>query len=282
MSANVTAPAWPRAIVHPSEYTGADTVSISWDMGAVPDKEMRKVCQAWCDALPAMTQVRALRLWTRVPQAVFDAACAMPNLEYLDIKWSSLTHLDAIAALRGLRWFVLGSSTKLTSLEPLRSLAHLHTLELENIKLIDDFTPLQALTSLRRLAVTGSMWTRQKIGSLEPFAHMTWLEALAVDTAAVESIRPLARLTGLKELDLGGRLPMEEYAWLAARLPGTQCRWFAPYFEMATMNAGRCHRCGNDTLVLPTGRGSRTLCRMCDAVKVARHVAAFEAAKAQR
>jgi Leucine-rich repeat (LRR) protein len=281
MDDSVCAPAWPRSIIHPAEYAGGEIVSISWDLGKVPDKEVRAVCQAWCEALPTMPQVRALQLWTRVPQAVFDAACAMPNLEYLSVKWSSLTTLDAIGALRGLRWFVLGSSTRLASLEPLRALPKLHTLELENVKLIHDFTPLQALTSLRRLAVTGSMWTRQKLGSLEPFARMTWLEALALDTAAVESIRPLARLTGLKELVLGGRLPVEEYAWLAARLPGTQCRWFAPCYELSAMNAGRCQRCHNDTLVLLTGGSARALCRVCDAARVARHEAVFADAKAR-
>lgn len=123
------------------------------------------------------------------------------------------------------------------------------------------------------------MWTRQKVGSLEPFARMTWLESLALDTTNIDSLRPLASLTNLKSLDLGGRLPMQEYAWLAAKLPDTEFRWFAPYLDLAPSGIDRCKKCGKESMAMLTGRGAGTICRFCDEKKVQRHEAAFNTAR---
>jgi hypothetical protein len=124
------------------------------------------------------------------------------------------------------------------------------------------------------------MWSRQAIGSLQPFASMTWLSSLVIDTSSVSSLRPLARLAGLRELGLGGKLPFEEYAWLSAQLPNTDCRWFSPYHELAGTGLGACKRCQRDSMVMVTGKGKPVLCRHCDAAKLAEHVARFEAVRA--
>jgi hypothetical protein len=125
------------------------------------------------------------------------------------------------------------------------------------------------------------MWSRQAIASLQPFASMTWLTSLVVDTSSVSSLRPLGQLKGLKHLGIGGRLPFEEYAWLSARLPETQCRWFAPYLELADRGFGACKSCGKHAMVMLTGKGKPVVCRHCDAAKVARHVELFDGARAR-
>jgi hypothetical protein len=183
--------------------------------------------------------------------------------------------------LSNLRYLHIGSSTKVESIAPLVALQQLRLLEVENFKLITDFSPLLALTSLEALAVTGSMWTRQNIGSLEPFTHMHWLKSLAVDTTHVASLRPLAKLTGLRNLGLGGRMPMAEYAWLSAKLPNTECRWFERWLDLAGSGLGPCSVCRQDAKVMLTGKGGGIVCSVCEQAKVAKHAAAFATIKAR-
>lgn len=202
----------------------------------------------------------------------------MPNLEGLEIKWSNLKNLDPIRNLQNLQYLFIGSSTKVESIEPLAALSELKVLDLENFKLISDFSPLLALPGLASLAVTGSMWSKQDVGALEPFGRMTWLRSLHIDTSHLDSIRLLANLKQLEVLGIGGRLPMEEYAWLSGKLPRTQCERFSPYADVTTLGFA-CKKCKDRTMVMLTGKGTKLLCRTCDKEKVEKHVAAFNAIK---
>ena len=273
---------WPRAIADPADYDGGERLTLGWDLGATDsESDKKRLIKAWCQLLPELGHVRRLVLWSHVTPPLFEAACRMHDLDCLVIKWSSIRDLSPIAGLRQLRFLYIGSSTKVTSIEALASLGNLRQLHMENFKLITDFSPLTRLTRLESLTISGSMWSRQTVASLEPLATMTWLHALAVDTSHVDSLRPLANLTGLAALDVGGRLPMEEYAWLAARLPATECRWFQPWLELAHSGIGLCRKCGRESMVMLTGRGKGTLCRHCDQAKVDRHAAAFAAARSR-
>jgi hypothetical protein len=267
---------WPAAILHPDEYRPAEYLALAWDPEAQTSARQKKLLDEWIARLPSFTDVRHLRIPWQVNQPLFDAACRMRDLRTLRIKWSSIRSLERITDLASLQALSLGSSTKIESIEPLATLSSLQVLGLENLRRISDFSPLARLTGLRSLSVTGSMWSRQTVDSLKPFARMTWLESLSVDTAHIRSLRPLARLRGLKTLHLGGRLPYTEYAWLAAKLPDTECQWFAPYLSLSF---GPCPRCKSGTRVMVTGRGKPVLCRACDAEKLAKHVAMFELAR---
>ena len=270
---------WPRPIVDPDEYDGGEHLVLAWDLGPLSAAEKKSAIKAWCARLPELKDVRWLNIWSRTPQPLFDAACRMSGLECLQFKLTTCTQFDAITALKGLRYLYIGSSTKVSSLEPLSRLAGLRLLELENFKLIADFSPLLSLTALESLAVTGGVWSTQDVGSLEPFGRMTWLRSLALDTTKVASLRPLAGLADLQRLGVGGKLPMAEYAWLAAQLPRAECRWFHPWLDMAESGIGTCKTCGHKTMVMLTGKGARTLCRDCDAAAVQRHAQAFRAVK---
>jgi len=276
---------WPRSIVEPAEYQGGERLNLSWDLGRVDEKQKKAVIKAWCAELPKMRQVRWLNLWTHVTAPLFEAVCRMPNLECMQIKWSNLKSLEGIQNLAQLRYLAIGSSTKITSIEPLTALTRLRLLSIENFKLISDFAPLRKLTALEYLAVSGSMWTNQKVASLEPFAQMDGLKSLFVDTSAIDSLSPLARLRGLRRLNLPGNLPMVEYARLAARMPETECRWFAPWLDLAQSGIGRCEECKGDTKVMITGKGGGVLCRVCQQARVQKHeaayIAAYEIARAQ-
>lgn len=177
----------------------------------------------------------------------------------------SILHGNPGSVLRG------NQQTELSSLE---------TLEIENFKLITDFSPLIKLRSLRDLSVSGSMWSRQAISSLEPFAKMTWLTSLGLDTSSVKSIRQLSTLVNLKTLWVGGRLPYEEYAWLSTKLPNTRCRWFKPYIELSDPGDLPCRSCGERSMIMVTGKGKPVLCMRCDEAKLSKHVQLFERTQA--
>lgn len=272
---------WPKSIVFCSEYDGAERLRLSWDLGRVSEKEKKLAIKQWSERLPELGNVRWLSLWSHVTPPLFEAACRMPGLECLQVKWSNVRDISAIANLRHLQFLHFGSSTKIESIAPLGALANLRLLEIENFKLITDFSPLTRLTSLESLAVTGSMWTRQDVGALETFARMTWLQSLALDTWKVKTLWPLAGLQNLKFLDFGNRLPMPEYAWLSAMLPNTECRWFKPCLDLAGIGFNKCPQCQQDSKVMLTGKGAKLLCRFCDSKQIERHEAAFNAEKAQ-
>jgi hypothetical protein len=267
---------WPAAVAAPSEWDGNERLSISF--GNADRAGERRLLRAWCEALPEMRGLRWLGIASRVPQALFDAICAVDGLECLKIKHSSVVRLDAIPGATSLRYLRLGSSPKVESVAPLAALPRLRILELENLAKVSDFSALGGLRSLESLSVTGSMWSRQDVGALAPFAALTQLRALSLDTAKVRSLRPLATLTNLRRLGLGGRLPMQEYAWLSAHLPDAECQWFAPWVMSASF--GPCRTCLSTPRVMLTGRGGGVVCRRCDAARLAKHEAAFALARA--
>lgn len=271
---------WPKSIIHPEQHGPGDTLNLDWDLGRVPDKDKKKVIAAWVKAIPSLTHVTRLRVWSHVTQPLFDAIGELPQLQVLQLKWSNVRQLDAIANLRALKALSIGSSTRVESIAPMTALPSLETLDIENFKLVTDFSPLLKLRSLRGLSITGSMWSKQTIASLDPFAQMTWLTSLCIDTSHVTSIRPLDKLTNLASLGVGGRLPYEEYAWLSAKLPNTDCQWFQPYLDLSDSGYSPCKRCGRRSMVMVTGKGKPVLCRHCDEARLAEHVGLFEQARA--
>lgn len=270
---------WPKSIFAPQDYQGSDRLQLTLDMGQTTEKEQKATLKEWCKKLPELQNLRWLNIWSHVTQPLFDAACEIRNLECLQLKWSNIKSLDAIGNLTALKYLHIGSSTKIQSIEPLAALSSLRLLEIENFKLIDNFSPLLSLAKLESLVVTGSMWTRQDVGPLDVFSKMTWLKSLAIDTTHVESSRPLASLTQLKALGMGGKLPMQEYAWLSVMLPNTECRWFQPFLDVTGVGFNNCAKCKQDSKVILTGKGGKLLCRECDKAKVEKQVRAFEEAR---
>ncbi len=266
---------WPKSIIYPKDYDGGESLCLDWDLGKVDDAEKKKVINSWVSILPTLKNLRHLNLWSNVNQPLFDAICKVHQLDTLQIKMSNVKTITAIGELTAIRSLTMGSSTKVESIEPLTDLATLKLLDIENFKLIESFAPLTSMKGLEVLAVTGSMWSKQAIASLEPFGEMTWLTYLALDVSGASSLRPLGNLKNLKELGIGGRLPYEEYAWLAGKLPNANCRWFLPYVELVASGIGRCKRCKHESMVMVTGRGKPALCRRCDAAELEKHVDLF-------
>ena len=100
----------PASIRDPSDYAGQERLSIVCTQTDLPAKKQAALVAQWCELLPTLTRVRWLYFTTRVPQPLFDAACRMPGLVGLYIKWSGIESLEPLTGLRDLQYFHLGDS----------------------------------------------------------------------------------------------------------------------------------------------------------------------------
>lgn len=193
---------WPPKSVQDLGAIRADgRLNVACTQTSRSASEQRKLVAIWCKALPTLKGVRHLWLSSRVPQKLFDAACQVPDLESLYIKWSGIKRLGALEASHSLRYLHIGSSTGVESIEPLRSLKSLKWLGLESFARIRSLDPLMELVDLEGLTVEGSMWKTQHIETLAPIGKLVNLRYLALTN--LRSIdRTLSPLFNLQKLEV--------------------------------------------------------------------------------
>jgi hypothetical protein len=184
----------------PDEGVEAERLNVACTQTDLPDRQQRALVGEWCDLLPTLAHVKYLWLSSRVPQRLFDAACQMPGLEGLYVEWSNVKNVDALYAATRLKYFHLGSSTSLQSIELLADLHQIRWLGLENIKSIRDVDPIGHLTGLVGLCLEGSYWTTQHIRTLEPIGRLRELRYLAIANLKTDD-QTLAPLFGLTKLE---------------------------------------------------------------------------------
>jgi hypothetical protein len=187
-------------------------------------KVQKRAVAAWCEALPGLGKVRRIWFDSRVTQPLFEAACRVPNLEGLWVKWSgaSIKSLAPLAHCPQLRHLHIGSSTQVTDLRPLAGLQELEVLELEAFVRARDLAPLARLPKLEQLGFYGSIWTTVKIPSLRPFGRLRTLRYLDIANlraADPTSFRELARLKRLEHLWTATWWPEEDVRHVRERLP---------------------------------------------------------------
>lgn len=208
----------------PQEGVEGERLNIACTQTTLSDHKQRALVQEWCDLLPMLPQVRFLWFSSRVPQRLFDAACRMPNLEGLYVKWSGsgITYLDALREASCLQYFHLGSSTSLESIDLLAELRQLRWLGLENIKKIRDIDPVGELAGLVGLYLEGSYWTTQHVRTLEPIGRLRELRYLAIANLKADdkTLAPLFALNKLETFIAAKWWPEEELAEIRRRNRG--------------------------------------------------------------
>jgi hypothetical protein len=194
----------PPVVVRPEEISGLDRLCVACTQTGLSPTEQRRLVNSWCELLPTLTHIRFLWLSSRVPQQLFDAACRVPGLLGLWVKWSAITSLQAAIGATTLRYFHLGSSAKLQSIEPLSQIMNLLWLDLENLRHIQDLTPLITLKQLEGLSIEGSMWTTQRVRTLSPLGSLHRLRFLSLANLKADdrTLQPLFPLTNLEVLRL--------------------------------------------------------------------------------
>lgn len=191
----------PTSIREPEEYGGLPTLNIVCTQTNLPARDQAKLVRRWCDFLPTISGLEFLWFHSQVSQELFDAACSVPNLKGLWIKWSRIKSIERVTNLTNLTFLHIGSSPQLASIEPLRLLRNLLWLELENIKRVSDLTVIGDLQQLQGLAIQGSMWTPQVVDSLAPLARLRALRYLALPNLKTrdKTLSPLFSLTSLEQ-----------------------------------------------------------------------------------
>jgi hypothetical protein len=190
----------PPTIRLPEERRGGDRLAIACTQTKFSAKQQPALVSRWCEELPKLDGVRFLWLNSRVPQVMFDAACQVPNLEGLWVKWTAGKSIASLSHSHTLRYLHLGNCSGVASLAPLGDLTSLAWLGIEHFPKIDTIDPLASLTQLIGLTVQGSMLTTQRIRSIEPLRMMRDLRYLSLANVRVDD-NSLDPLSGMKDLE---------------------------------------------------------------------------------
>lgn len=163
--------------------------------------------------------------------------------ELRTVKRLRITHarprdLDFIGAMNGVEELVLEYVSGFSDLSPLRQLPRLRALHLENLRRVSDFGGLSGITSLRYLAIHGTLDWKQPIRDFDFLRGLASLEVLdlfqVITKAAYPATLPAVSLRKLKRLRLpGSYLDTVEYALLEEALPGVDGASWGPYHEFA-------------------------------------------------
>jgi hypothetical protein len=169
----------PPTVTRPSEFGGGERLNIACTQTNLPAREERAIVDSWCDALPNL-DIKLLWFSSRVPQQLFDAACRVAGLEGLYVKWSGIDDLSSIGRASTLRYFHLGQSAKLSSIEALGNCGHLKWLGLELLSRVRELHPVGTLTHLEGLSLEGSMGTTWRVNTLAPLGSLSVLRFLSI------------------------------------------------------------------------------------------------------
>jgi hypothetical protein len=198
----------------------------------------------------------------------------LPRLRELFVTDIGMASLKPLADLSTLEFAYFLASSRLKDLRPLCGLPALRYLFLHASGLRD----LSAAAGLTQL-VSLHLLAGRTVDSLEPFGGLHNLRHLSVffDAVGDGSLAPLGRLKGLRSLALRGeRVPLEEFARLAAALPHTEGTHRSPFLPPRSPDESRtCRRCGRRGGYVTVGPW-RVLCPRCDARAIRRHVIRWE------
>ncbi len=203
----------PKHITYFSDYRPSAQLSLNiTQLDRVSYYRQTRIVDQWCSELSNLKEVKYLWFVSRVNQKMFDAACRVPNLEGLFIKWSGIKSLEALRIPRNLRHLWLGSSSGVESIDVLGELDSLITLELQQLNRISDFSVLSKLTGLEGLGIDGSIWTAQKIDTLKPLGYLRDLKYLTLINTRLKdkSLGPILNLTELVRFDSSWNYPEAE------------------------------------------------------------------------
>ena len=268
----------PKSVTYPSEYDGSEKLSIVCTQTDLPAKEQKRLIEEWCSVLPTLNSVKYVWFLSKVSQSLFDAACQMPLLEGLFIKWSSLSTIEPLLGSAQLRYVHIGSSPGIQSIAPVRDLAQLQWLELDNVKLVTDLTPVGRLKNLEGFSFTGAEGRGNVVKSFEPLKDLEQLRWLHLGAIHPEdgSIDAIGHLKNLQWLGIGNYFSTEQFARLSVKLPNTVSSWLKPYDDLGRLGI-MCGHCKSSKFML-TGKGAGTICPICSKKKFERHMAIYRQA----
>lgn len=191
----------PPPVQEPSEYLRGEILNLACTQTSLPKARQEKLIDEWCYLLPSL-QLKTVVFSSKVPQRLFEAACAIPNLEALNIKWSSIDSFEPISKLTSLQSLFLGSSPGLACLDSLSKCIGLEHLFIENIQEPVDLSFVEQLNKLLEFGLSATRGRKLKVLTLRPLSSLEKLELLwLVDLQILEGgLKPLHSLRNLSSL----------------------------------------------------------------------------------
>lgn len=191
----------------PEQYRGQTSVAVRASQVAdLTAYQQARLLDSWSDFFAAgPTGIWDLSFPMRMPKRLFESLASQTQLRSLAVRWGVFDDLSALQGMTNLVELELESATSVTTLEPLRALGKLETLELGGTWRVQDYAVIGSLTTLRQLGLGGGSEKRQHVQSLEflpllrnlrkldlalipadldysPLLAMTWVEDVSIWT----------------------------------------------------------------------------------------------------
>jgi hypothetical protein len=167
----------------------------------------------------------------QVDQNFLHEICDLYNLEYLEMETVTATDISILKKLPKLRYLKIYGLRNAKDISCLTKMENLRKLFLENIKHLSDLNFLDGNQKLKALGVEGSMYTKQKIASLEPISRVKSLEAVFLSSVQLtdKNLDYLALLPQLMFLYCARFAPKSSFESLRALMPNLICNWCDKY-----------------------------------------------------
>ncbi|MBC7000838.1 hypothetical protein [Cytophaga sp. FL35] len=158
-----------------------------------------KELKIWNSMLEQLDNVEYIWTYHKLNQTTFESIGRMKNLKGINIKWSSIKDLECLKDKTEIEHLNLGLSTGLRSIQPICELPNLITIESENLKKVNDWKYLGNLKQLQGLGISGGMYERLKLKSIDFIRELVNLKYLYLRSTKILD-NSLEAIVGLKEL----------------------------------------------------------------------------------
>jgi Leucine-rich repeat (LRR) protein len=193
------------AVIERSDFTCGNSLHLCCTQLNETAAEKKRILNEWIDFFDTKPKLKNLRIGTRCPQVLFEAACRCSGLVSFDIHWGPIDDLKPIRNLGKLQRLGIGSCS-VSDLKPIAKLTALEHLSLGNFDQLEDYSTLSHLQSLKRLSIEGapmmpkSVWIKN-LKFLRKLHDLECLHLMAVKIRDVAFQRSFIDLN-LKWLDL--------------------------------------------------------------------------------
>jgi Leucine-rich repeat (LRR) protein len=221
------------------------------------------------ESIENLLSLRKVYLVT-VSQEQFDKILPfLSNVTDLKIYEIRCTDLSSLGSLHSLENLDLDWNTKIETLWNMGELTSLSSLSINDFSKLNDISNISKMPWLTNLSLTGGMWNKLSLKSIEPLSVLKELRSLDLGNIEIKdsnSILPLSSLVQLEKLNIPNRFPTEEIARLSVKLPNTVCDFFTPFIKV---NSGD----DKDTLII--GKGKPRLNSKKDSERIKKYEAEF-------
>jgi hypothetical protein len=195
-------------------------------------------------------------------QKQFEKAVEYFNVSSLSFYEFKVEDLSPIENLDKVENLSLTWNTKVVQLWNMERNNKLRRLEISDFSKLRSIELIKTGTWLEILELSGGIWTKLNIESLEPLSELKRLKQLTLTNIKVDdkSLEPLLELKNLEILELSNQFPVEEYAKLSVVLTETECNLFSAYTKLKSPI--------EDKDIMITGTGKPFLNSVLDTKKI--------------